>query len=198
MRHYPPVEERFWSKVEKTSTCWLWKGCAPTIVVKGKRIYAHKLSYSMHFGPIPEGQRVRRVCRDRRCVRPDHLELFNMRGSNHPRAKLSEDKVLSLLLQAKEGVPRTELARRYGVSPAAISQVVNRRSWKEASAGIPVGREVRNKKPPRKNKVTKAGVREIRRRSKEGALVTSLAEEFGLDPSFVSKIVNRRRYKDVE
>ena len=71
--------ERFWEKVEKSATCWLWTsainwgGYAKFRI--GKRdVYAHRWAYEHIVGPIPEGMDLDHLCRVRRCVRPDHLE----------------------------------------------------------------------------------------------------------------------------
>lgn len=79
-----PVAERFWEKVEKTDTCWLWRGCLVQgygklgLFVEGKRTIAsaHRLAWELTNGPIPQGFQIDHVCKNTRCVRPhpDHLE----------------------------------------------------------------------------------------------------------------------------
>lgn len=74
------VEERFWSKVDKTGECWLWTGaCLPTgygaFWHEGKMVYPHRLSYAWANGEIPVGLLTDHRCHDRRCVRPDHMRL---------------------------------------------------------------------------------------------------------------------------
>ena len=75
----PTVEERFWAKVEKTDTCWLWIG---TINDKGygqftigrESFRAHRFAYELLVGPIPEGLELDHLCRNRACVNSVHLE----------------------------------------------------------------------------------------------------------------------------
>lgn len=73
------LESRFFARVEKTSTCWLWSGQMNPygyghFEVKRKRIRVHRWSYEHHVGPILEGFVIDHLCRVRNCVNPDHLE----------------------------------------------------------------------------------------------------------------------------
>lgn len=80
-----------WAKVVKTDCCWLWFGQAIGRDGYGKlkldahwrghhgrTVAAHRLSYELAYGSIPEGMIVRHTCDVKKCVRPDHLLL----GSN--------------------------------------------------------------------------------------------------------------------
>lgn len=78
--------ERLWKFVVKPSDgdgCWGWSGSMSSLVpylnrhVDGKNIptTAARISYEMHHGPIPAGKHVKRTCRSRQCVNPDHLAL---------------------------------------------------------------------------------------------------------------------------
>lgn len=73
-------EERFWQKVNKTKTCWLWTGC------KDRKGYgkfwfnkkvgkAHRGAYILFKGPIPDGLSVCHSCDIPACVNPEHLWL---------------------------------------------------------------------------------------------------------------------------
>ena len=71
---------RFWSKVDKTSSCWNWtaskneKGYGLFGIKHGKAIRAHRFSYELVNGKIPKGLTLDHLCRNRACVNPDHLE----------------------------------------------------------------------------------------------------------------------------
>lgn len=71
--------DRFTSKIQKTGTCWLWKGTRlkdgyGQFWASGKHVYAHRFSYEMHVGPILPGVCLDHICRVRNCVNPEHLE----------------------------------------------------------------------------------------------------------------------------
>lgn len=73
--------------VNPKSNCHEWTGAILTVGygmfyerafpgagnVKQSRIYAHRASYELHKGPIPEGMLVRHSCHNRKCINPDHL-----------------------------------------------------------------------------------------------------------------------------
>lgn len=69
------TRERFWSKVDKSGECWVWAGAKPTNYGKFDKTPAHRLSWEMHNGPIPEGMYIDHICHTKRCVRPEHLRL---------------------------------------------------------------------------------------------------------------------------
>lgn len=90
-RRLATVDERFWAKVEKTDTCWLWTGGRNrgygTFNALGKTTAAHLYL----VGAAPAGMNwdhtchnwaechLGELCPHRRCVRPEHLELVTAR-----------------------------------------------------------------------------------------------------------------------
>jgi HNH endonuclease len=67
--------ERFWTKVEKTETCWLWLASTDRDGYgRFGRTLAHRMAYELTVGPIPRELQIDHVCRVKRCVRPSHLE----------------------------------------------------------------------------------------------------------------------------
>jgi len=74
------IEERFWSKVEKTDGCWIWiagirtDGYGEFHPIRTKTVMAHRFSYELIKGNIPAGLTLDHLCRNRPCVNPDHLE----------------------------------------------------------------------------------------------------------------------------
>ena len=85
-RHYGPL---FMKHVEKTDTCWIWKGAYglynlrfkplkygfySTVLPTKRRVGAHRWSYELHKGPIPKGLQIDHLCKNTLCVNPDHLE----------------------------------------------------------------------------------------------------------------------------
>lgn len=73
---------RFWSKVNKTETCWEWVGTkiwngygqlSVKIETKWKNIGAHRFSFYINNGKLDPKLVIDHLCRNRACVNPDHL-----------------------------------------------------------------------------------------------------------------------------
>lgn len=72
----------FWKRVEKTETCWIWKssinstgyGQYKSPLYQPKPVVAHRVAFLLSGGQIPDGYELDHLCRNRRCVRPDHME----------------------------------------------------------------------------------------------------------------------------
>lgn len=130
------LEDRFWPKVNKTDRCWLWTAAlSPAgygrIGDKSKTCgwaLAHRASWEIANGPIPDGELVRHKCNNPPCVRPDHLELGSHRDNSRDTArhgrvgtqKLSDPEVLAIRSRSKEGESYKSLAREYGLTPRSI------------------------------------------------------------------------------
>jgi len=76
--------ERFWEKVAPSvDACWEWLGwIRPNgygTFWAGKTLSAHRFAYELFYGAIPEGMVIDHLCRNRSCVRPDHLEAVSQR-----------------------------------------------------------------------------------------------------------------------
>ena len=140
-------KKRFWDKVDKTDSCWLWTGSMNTygygqVKLNCKNYQAHRVSWFLIGSTIPEGHVIRHKCRDRKCVNPEHLETGtqaeNMAdmirdgtsniGEKNPCVKLTEAQVLEIRKRSTENQYR--LAEEYGVARANISYIIHRRTWK--------------------------------------------------------------------
>ena len=80
---------RFWWYVTKGADgdCWNWNGLISdqgygTITVGGRPQRAHRYSWEIHNGPIPEGMQVDHICHNTLCTRPDHLRLVTQKQNN--------------------------------------------------------------------------------------------------------------------
>lgn len=124
--------------VDAPSGCWLWQGHvtpegrAGQAVVGGLRVSAYVAEYIKAKGPIPQGLVLDHLCRNPRCVNPDHLEAVtyavnNQRGSQ---AKLSIEKVQEIRAALAAGKKRRELAVEYGVCYATVEEIEKGEAWR--------------------------------------------------------------------
>lgn len=83
----PRAEKRFMDKVsmEALTGCWIWTGARQRAYGKIRVFYrdvrAHRFSWEMHKGPIPEGMDVLHHCDNPLCVNPNHLFIGSQRDN---------------------------------------------------------------------------------------------------------------------
>ena len=142
-----PFEDRY--VPEPNSGCWLWLGAVVGrmgyghMKVEGRAILAHRRSWLLRHGSIPDGLKVLHRCDVPCCVNPDHLFLGTvaannadrdakgrhraLRGEDHPAAKLTEAQVQRIRTDRRENTP---IADSYGVTPAMIGHIKHKRAWR--------------------------------------------------------------------
>ena len=74
----------FWAKIDKSGICWEWTGSKNNggyglFGLNYKMRSAHRVSYEIKWGKIPDGLVINHMCRNRGCVNPDHLEVVTQK-----------------------------------------------------------------------------------------------------------------------
>lgn len=75
-------EDRFWARVEKSESCWLWMGGKNRtgygmLRINNKTWLSHRYSWVIHYGQIPDNMSILHKCDNPSCVRPSHLFIGN-------------------------------------------------------------------------------------------------------------------------
>ena len=144
------VEARFNSYVMRAGEdeCWPWGGTRTLqgygqIGIDNKLVRAHRISYEIAKGKIPDGLIIRHTCDNPPCVNPNHLLAGthkdnardavergrNPRGERQGPAKLTATLVTDIRFSRANGESVRSLAARCGVSQSTIRRVIYGRSW---------------------------------------------------------------------
>jgi hypothetical protein len=149
-----PSEERFWrfvAPIMDDRGCWEWVGTLKPngyglfSFHGGGRANAHRYSWVLHFGPIPDGLYVCHRCDNPSCVRPEHLFLGTARdnmqdasrkgriqhlhGERSGSHKLTSAAVVDIRARVASGEMQKTLADEYGVAHNTVSNIMSRRRW---------------------------------------------------------------------
>lgn len=152
---WPPSNPaRFWKRVTKNSgpsgDCWEWQGYRTPFGYgvtnwDGRKILAHRLSWFLAHGPIPQGLQVCHHCDNPPCVRTEHLFLGTPKenvaqiyakgrqrtswpvGEQLASAKIRASDVRAM--RASGEAPRV-LAQRYGIDYSEVCKILRRKAWR--------------------------------------------------------------------
>lgn len=147
--------ESMLNRSERVGECLMWRGGLNAggygyVWHKGKNRGAHRVSYELNVGNIPEGMEILHSCDTPGCIEPSHLspgthreniqEMVarsrrdNASGSRHGMSKLTEQQVREIRSRYK---PRCRvnsscaLAREFGVSQATVWSALKGDTWKD-------------------------------------------------------------------
>lgn len=159
--------DRFEEKIDKTNYCWNWKanknnmgyGMIRLGGLQPKKL-AHRVSYEIKNGKIPDGVCVLHKCDNPACVNPEHLFLGNKKdnyydmvkkgrrvlgrnpnnnppisyGESHPRAKFSNKEANEIRILLSEGYTARGIARALKVDKGIILKIKHNKTYK---IGVP-------------------------------------------------------------
>ena len=142
-------------EIDEKTGCWNWKrgisgrgyGYAHLYKTENKTftIGAHRLAYRLAKGKLITGLRIMHSCDNPRCVNPAHLSqgtnIDNMqdccrkgriaKGENTGNSKFTADIVRAMRqLFAQGNITKHDVSRRFGVSVAQGSKIINRKAWR--------------------------------------------------------------------
>lgn len=209
------VEERFWDKVVKSDGCWAWQAkrdrngygrFAPNGA--NSQMPAHRFSWELHNGPIPDGLLVCHHCDNPSCVNPDHLFLGTPQDNMtdkvlkgrwkgcHPR-RMSEivrarvPRVLhtlephleSIIARRAAGETLTEIAVSFGCDKGVVRRLLTKHEVYEPIKPGP-------RKPHNtRSTALRAKLPEILERIARKESVSSIALSLGADRHTVTRVI---------
>lgn len=148
---YRSVWERLYTGCEVDANgCWIWMRSVDTsdygrLYCIGRLLGAHKVSWILHNGDVPDGVLVLHRCDVRRCVNPRHLFLGthqsnsddciakgrdkHVSGEQHGNAILTMQEIVIIRSRLAAGETQVSVAKDFGVCQAHVSRIQRGKSW---------------------------------------------------------------------
>lgn len=167
------IAARFWEKVDTSGDCWIWTGSKNPngygqLTIDNRCTTAHRVSWAIHNGGIPDGLHVLHHCDNPACIRPEHLFLGthtdNMRDA------------------AAKGRSASQVHRaRWCKGPRTQKQIEGQvRGERNAAA-----------------KLTSSDVIAIRALAASKVTFANIAKQFGISSRYAQRIVAREFWRHI-
>lgn len=183
----PYVQARFDARYKVAANgCWMWSGAKERwgygrFYIGNRSEGAHRASWMLHRGAIPNGLIVCHRCDTPACVNPDHLFCGTHADNNSDRSlklrshapfgkggrkrKLTVEQVEVI---RSDNRSCAELARLFGIHPNTVSKIRLNRTWKH------VGQQAAKGRKPRRYSIARGGFIVCRRLDETGGLISPL------------------------
>jgi hypothetical protein len=139
------LEKSFNKFVIKQDGCWNWNGCKKVkmkygcLTFRGKEVMAHRASYMIYKGEIPNGLWVLHTCDNPSCTNPEHLWLGNaldnqrdkLSKNRHKVEKLSIDQVKEIKKLLSMDVMMKRICKDFNISRTTLHSIKTGKTWRD-------------------------------------------------------------------
>ena len=128
-------------RVNEETGCWEWIRCLlrsgyGQVTLNYKKYLAHRVFYLMFKGQIPKGKQIDHLCRNRACVRPNHLEIVSAAENKRRGKGVKLNMQIVRLVRRQIGANRqrgdlSRIGKQFGISVKQMWKIATNQTWRE-------------------------------------------------------------------
>jgi len=209
-----PLKERlqFYSQEVDENDCFIWQGRVGKdgygiLWWKDYPYRAHRISYELYNGEIPEGKVVCHTCNNKLCVNPDHLYaatqakntqdaardglMAQKTGEDSHVSKLTREQAIEIIKRRKKGEKAEFISKDYGITHWTVYDLMKGKSWPDIDRNSIQGEAAKDAVGRIKNtqtKLSESQVKQLKTKLNKGSSLNQLAIEFNVSKKLISNI----------
>lgn len=192
--------KRYWRFVDirGNDECWEWLGSDNgteygKFWLNNETKYAHRISYFLAYGNIEDGYQIDHLCKNRKCVNPNHLEKVTVKINNNRGNSFSGKRIKRTHCSKGHLLSDDNLCENYLARGLRVCKICKQEQAEKLKTNLELGLDFNHNLILNNEKVIS-----ILEMKKEGVSGLKIAKYFEVNPATIYAILNGKSWKHID